>query len=325
MRAWLLLLPLAACSFDRSGLTVASGTPDTPITPTVDGAVTPDAKAPDQDGDGVPDSSDNCPNVSNPLQRDHDADGLGDICDNCPHIPNPTQQDNDEDTVGDACDPRPSTSGDRIALFDGFYDDGAGLPSGWTLGVGTSTSWQRKNGWLQQTSGDPVERLVTWGGSSAFANQAIDTRVRIDEVPPAQSPAAGVRTAGVVVDYAGGTTQSRDFLCVVRDDVSTPTTTEASVYRFEAGAYVQGDHMPYGAEMAAGMTYPVSLVFSEDTTQTQPDGTVRCVLGATAGTLTMNQTEPLGAVETGPAGFRTNGVKASFDYIVVYELGGPLP
>ena len=87
----------------------------------------PDAK--DSDHDGVPDQMDNCPTVSNPDQRDHDHDGVGDICDNCPHIPNPQQEDNDEDGVGDACDPRPAISGDRIALFDGFYDDGAGLPT----------------------------------------------------------------------------------------------------------------------------------------------------------------------------------------------------
>ncbi|MBI3072181.1 MAG: amidohydrolase family protein [Deltaproteobacteria bacterium] len=45
----------------------------------------------DADGDGVPDATDNCPNVFNPprpmdnaRQADEDGDGVGDVCDPCP-------------------------------------------------------------------------------------------------------------------------------------------------------------------------------------------------------------------------------------------------
>lgn len=41
----------------------------------------------DQDGDGVPDSRNNCPNVSNSDQADTDGDGVGDACDACPNTP----------------------------------------------------------------------------------------------------------------------------------------------------------------------------------------------------------------------------------------------
>jgi hypothetical protein len=51
------------------------------------GAVT----ATDRDGDGIPDSTDDCPLVFNPVrpmddgaQADADGDGLGDACDPCP-------------------------------------------------------------------------------------------------------------------------------------------------------------------------------------------------------------------------------------------------
>jgi YVTN family beta-propeller protein len=39
---------------------------------------------PDSDGDGVPDSSDNCPSISNPDQADNNGDGVGDACNTVP-------------------------------------------------------------------------------------------------------------------------------------------------------------------------------------------------------------------------------------------------
>jgi len=42
------------------------------------------AQAPDLDGDGVPDATDNCLVVSNPGQEDGDGDGIGDACDLTP-------------------------------------------------------------------------------------------------------------------------------------------------------------------------------------------------------------------------------------------------
>jgi len=58
----------------------------------------------DMDGDGIPNSQDNCPCTANPGQEDSDGDGVGDACDNCPGIPNPDQADMDQDGVGDVCD-----------------------------------------------------------------------------------------------------------------------------------------------------------------------------------------------------------------------------
>jgi len=43
----------------------------------------------DADGDGVPDSTDNCPNTYNPGQEDADGDGIGDACDSSPGTNNP--------------------------------------------------------------------------------------------------------------------------------------------------------------------------------------------------------------------------------------------
>lgn len=85
----------------------------------------------DSDGDGVPDSEDNCnppgpdAEVFNPIpeggtdQDDQDGDGFGDTCDNCPSITNEDQLDTDGDGVGDVCE----------AAFDEDIDiDGPDVP-----------------------------------------------------------------------------------------------------------------------------------------------------------------------------------------------------
>jgi Thrombospondin type 3 repeat len=319
--AALAALVWAGCSFDSSGIGggSGSGTVDAP-TSIIDMSIAPtiDAKPTDTDNDGVPDSKDNCPMKSNPDQRDHDKDGKGDACDVCPHIANPGQEDKDGDAVGDACDPRPDSGGDRIALFEGFYDDGAGLPAGWTADVGQATAWSRSGGLLHQTAGDAVERIVTWNGSSGFGDQAIDVRVHFDEVPPAGSPTTGVRTAGPLVDFAAS--PMHYFLCVLRDDVGMTTTTEASMFREAGTTFTQGDHQAYGSELAAGTDATISLVLGQDA---QENGNGRCSVSAPGGPIPLKQTVALAGVETGLAGLRTNGVKASFDYVVVYQLGGP--
>ena len=94
---------------------------------------------PDDDLDGVPNATDNCPTVPNSDQSDLDGDGFGDACDscpddpwndwdddgvctqadNCPTVVNPDQADCDDDGVGDACD-----------LACGWDWDGDGVPDG---------------------------------------------------------------------------------------------------------------------------------------------------------------------------------------------------
>ena len=98
----------------------------------------------DQDADGVDDRIDNCPNLSNPTQRDTDWDGRGnhcdgdddgdgvwDVLDNCPLEANPRQthslywaKDSDRDRVVDACDNCPHRSNDdqRDSDMDGVGD-----------------------------------------------------------------------------------------------------------------------------------------------------------------------------------------------------------
>ena len=69
------------------------------------GSVLPCEEIPvsDQDGDGIPDETDNCPLIVND-QSDSDLDGVGDVCDNCWDLENGDQADQDGDTIGDVCD-----------------------------------------------------------------------------------------------------------------------------------------------------------------------------------------------------------------------------
>jgi hypothetical protein len=80
----------------------------------------------DSDGDGICNNVDNCPNVSNPDQKDSNHNGIGDACevvspcanqggdsdgdgvcnnvDNCPNVSNPDQKDSNHNGIGDACE-----------------------------------------------------------------------------------------------------------------------------------------------------------------------------------------------------------------------------
>lgn len=52
---------------------------------------------------------------------DEDGDGLRDACDRCPQVADRGGGDEDGDGVGDACDPRPGVA-DRLRAFYGFAD-----------------------------------------------------------------------------------------------------------------------------------------------------------------------------------------------------------
>ena len=79
-------------------------------------------RASDRDGDGFPDSTDNCPDRANPLQVDVDGVGIGDIC-NCTNA----GIDDDHDSVDDGCDECIGPG------FVGMDSNGDGIDDGCTL------------------------------------------------------------------------------------------------------------------------------------------------------------------------------------------------
>jgi len=80
-----------------------------------------DVAVPDADGDGVPDSSDNCVNVPNAAQTNSDADTVGDACDNCTLIDNEDQYDSNGDGYGNRCDGDLNDDGNTSFLDLGLF------------------------------------------------------------------------------------------------------------------------------------------------------------------------------------------------------------
>ncbi len=98
--------------------------------------IRPIAGAPDADGDGAPDASDNCRTVGNANQADGDADAVGDLCDNCSSVANARvdssylaanpwatltggQRDDDHDGYGNVCDAKfPDVTGTVVGSAD---------------------------------------------------------------------------------------------------------------------------------------------------------------------------------------------------------------
>jgi hypothetical protein len=87
-----------------------------------DSAFPSDCTVQDQDGDGRPDATDDCPLVADAAQADRDGDSVGDACDDCPDL-RADQADRDADGVGDACDNCPALGNTDQRDADG---DGAG-------------------------------------------------------------------------------------------------------------------------------------------------------------------------------------------------------
>ncbi len=136
----------------------------------------------DDDNDGIPDVSDNCPLVANPDQADTDGDGLGDVCDpdddndgiadfedNCPKVANPGQEDADGDGVGDACDDDEDNDGVPNDL-----DNCPGTETGTVVGLdGCPVFTLPATNFLVQTQGESC-RSSNNGVISVEAAQALD-------------------------------------------------------------------------------------------------------------------------------------------------------
>ncbi len=208
----------------------------------------------DQDGDGIPDSADDCPTVFNPprddldqgMQADADGDMQGDACDvcpldadstscsvpdpndrdndgvpnatdNCPGIANMDQADRDGDMIGDVCDQCPDQS------------NAGGTPC-------SATVYQVKQG---SVTGRVrlTDMLVTAPGSNGYFVQTVEGDAAWDETlrerysgififnsaDPKPAPGDRVDVDGDVQDFFGQLELSMSSFTVRSSGEAAPT------------------------------------------------------------------------------------------------------
>lgn len=179
----------------------------------------------DDDGDGVRDDWDNCPDIPNPGQEDFDSDGVGDACDNCTFESNPGQEDTDGDSsfagappywLGDECDNCPTNWNYDQANndFDDWGDvcdpddDNDGLPDEWEYLYFTNTL-------IAVASEDSdVDGYTNWDEYIASTNpQDSNDYFRIGSISNLQSRAVYVESAS-----------SRVYRLLYSDMITDPVT-----------------------------------------------------------------------------------------------------
>lgn len=167
--------------------------------------------ASDGDGDGIADTSDDCPRVFNPIrpmddgmQADSDMDGLGDACDpcpltatsttcgtvnpndrdndtivdtmdNCPMTPNTDQLDTDADGHGDACDPCPMAANPGAASCPATLyaiQNGTVMPMARVLTHGVVTAVGPTGFFMQVETSDPDYTVPDYSGVFVYTTSA---------------------------------------------------------------------------------------------------------------------------------------------------------
>ena len=283
--------------------------PDLTVPDVVDVGTRVDADAtapPPPDADGGPgpiDVRDSGPTCwGTPSTNDEDGDGIVDECDNCPSISNANQADVREvnagetaDGVGDACDPRPTAEGESIFLFDGL--NFTSLPPEWTnIGVGNWTA----TGNSVRPNGTELGQELARSFPSSLSNYLAETAFTFNALETNGSSSLPFR-----MDNA-----NNGWRCVV----GTPDGIQG---QFFMGKVTAGTSEPTPPQITTiGVPQPgdryrvLGGAFN---------GSIYCMLG------TGQRQNRSDTSTSGESGFRSTGTSATFEYLLVYRLGGTIP
>ncbi|MGE5184222.1 MAG: thrombospondin type 3 repeat-containing protein [Acidobacteriota bacterium] len=301
MRLWLYLVLVAGCSFQHGAASQDGMPPDVPGVRDAPPDTPPDmgsAMATDTDGDGVPDTTDNCPTVANADQADEDSDGKGDVCDNCPHLANTDQSDGDGDGVGNVCDPNPSTVGDHIVLFLPFNNTSE--VAGWST-AGTNADFVVSGGKLVQ-QGDS-DLAIFWNNSISAKRAWVTTHVNYLTNGTYQFRGAAIMTEFQRPPGFGtgaGCGEMRDTQANNDNPFYTWTT-------YDGAGFLNHIQSGSGASVAPGH----SAIYQA---RADTSDNLHCAIGASTTYVNFIDTEPGTGVN-----FSVWGVTASFDYLIVID------
>jgi len=208
----------------------------------------------DFDGDGIPDSQDNCPTIFNPGQEDTDGDGIGDVCDNCPSIPNPGQEDTDGDGIGDVCDNCPSipNPGQEDTDGDGIGDVCDNCPSIANPGQEDMDGDGIGDACDATTYGVQIQQPINADGTSVFNVRRgvvpVKFTLTLDGVATCDLPAATI----AVTRTAGGTIGPID------ESVYTGSADTGSNFRIDSCQYIYN----LSASALGAGTYQVDILIN---------------------------------------------------------------
>jgi hypothetical protein len=264
-----------------------------------DAAPPPPADA--DSGPSAPDVRDSGPPCrGTPSSNDEDSDGVVDECDNCPSIANTNQADLGEvngggtaDGVGDACDPRPSSGGDSIYLFDGL--NFTTFPAEWTnVGNGNWTASGTSVAPTSTNTGQEMNRAFP----SGLGNYLAETAFTFNQITSNFSASLPFRMDA-----------TRNGLgCAV----GTPDGINGQLILTE----VVG-----GTSSGTPLIVPMNVPTTGNRYRLLAGGFGTNIYCYTGGT----RIDATGTSTTGDSGFRTSASRATFEYLLIYRLGGALP